>query len=62
MTRQLPEDDKPRSLLSRLRDRGKAGFNPGQSIPFGGGYQGPFADPPEEPIALDPDLPWELRE
>jgi len=55
----LPENDKPPSLLSRLRDRGRAGL---AWLPFGGGYQGPFATPPDEPIELDAELPWELRE
>ncbi len=29
---------------------------------FGRAYRTPFDRPPEEPVALDPDLPWELRE
>jgi hypothetical protein len=29
---------------------------------FGSMYSGPFATPPDEHIALDPDLPWELRD
>lgn len=29
---------------------------------FGRGYITPFDQPPAEPIKLDPDLPWELRD
>ena len=29
---------------------------------FGRGYSTPFDEAPKEPIELDPDLPWELRE
>lgn len=52
------------SFFSRLRNtfgsggpdarkRGIAGFRP---------PPGPFDSPPSEPIELDADLPWELRE
>jgi hypothetical protein len=74
LIRQLPEDDTPpmnlmgwiRSrfygnrrdqdrLSSVLRRRSQLGG-------FSKGYETPFDDPPAEPVALDPDLPWELRE
>ena len=29
---------------------------------FARGYHTPFDEPPKEPIELDPDLPWELRD
>ena len=29
---------------------------------FGKGYETPFDEPPAEPVDLDPELPWELRE
>ena len=29
---------------------------------FGRAYTTPFDQPPAEPVDLDPDLPWELRE
>ena len=61
LTRRPPEDE-PRSLLMRLRDRTNGDCYSAEAVPFGGGYQGPFATPPDEPVDLDPDLPWELRE
>lgn len=42
-------------LSSVLRQRSPLGG-------FGRGYTTPFDEPPPEPITLDPDLPWELRE
>jgi hypothetical protein len=35
------------------RKKGIAGFRPAP---------GPFDSPPEEPVVLDGDLPWELRD
>lgn len=42
-------------LSSVLRRRSQLGG-------FSKGYTTPFDDAPAEPVTLDPDLPWELRE
>ncbi len=50
------------SLLEWLRSRLASPGRPKRIAGFGTAYDGPFDAPPAEPVELDPDLPWELRE
>lgn len=74
MIRQLPEEAQPAmNLMGWIRSRfygSRQQQNRLSSIlrrrsqlgGFSRGYTTPFDDPPAAPVALDPDLPWELRE
>jgi hypothetical protein len=46
----------------RSRTSRQEKLSPNQSGGFGAKYEGPFMTPPDEPVQLDGDLPWELRE
>ena len=46
------EQDRVSSVLRRRSQLGG----------FSRGYETPFDDPPSEPVQLDGELPWELRE
>jgi hypothetical protein len=35
---------------------------PNKAGGFGAKYEGPFTTPPDEPVELEGELPWELRE
>jgi hypothetical protein len=37
-------------------------MEPTKSGGFGAKYEGPFTAPPAEPVELEGDVPWELRD
>jgi hypothetical protein len=54
--------EEPASRMARFRARMLGRTGAVELSKFGSTYDGPFATPPSEPVDLDPDLPWELRD